>query len=561
MTIDSDTASWIRTAADEKAAKAGMRFDAERAAFACQWIEDQCCLYEGDQAGQPLTLLPFQREFVSRLFGWVRWSGEGGKWIRRFTHAGFWAAKKNGKSPLCAAVNLYLLCGDGEPGQKVYQAAKNGDQARIAQKHAFNMVKQSPKLSADCKLHGSTLDIQHRPTNSLLTVLTGDDSRGARAKEGLNGSVAFDEMHVVDREMFERVSRAGISRREPLLLSYSTAGDDPSSVGFERCQYGRQVNSGERNDPHFLHVEYSAPENLTEAEIEENLEAFGRAANPAWGAIVKPSEFQQDWQRSKGNSRDTARFLQYRGNRWVGSTNRWLSYGGWEKGKRDFTLADLKDRECFAALDLSRTRDMTACVLLFPWDEDGEEVVRVWPMLWLPEETAKERNHLFPFLSWAAGGFLNLTPGGVVDYGLVKADIRRVITEHGLNVLGLYYDEHYANELTQALKEGESIGEESAEGVVAERIAFPQTLMNFTAPAKEFERRVTKGLIHHPGNPVLSWQAGHCEVWQDRNQNIRPVKPSPKSGKSVDGIVCCVMGMAGVVSHVASAGSGGFELW
>ena len=561
MTIDRDTQDWLRTAADEKAAKAGMRFDAERAAFACQWIEDQCCLYEGDQAGQPLTLLPFQREFVSRLFGWVRWSQEWGKWVRRFTHAAFWAPKKQGKSPLCAAVNLYLLCGDGEPGQKVYQAAKNGDQARIAQKHAFNMVKQSPKLSADCKLHGSTLDIQHRPTNSLLTVLTGDDSRGARAKEGLNGSVAFDEMHVVDREMFERVSRAGISRREPLLLSYSTAGDDPSSVGFERCQYGRQVSSGERNDPHFLHVEYTAPAEITEADIEENLEKFGQMANPAWGAIIKPSEFQQDWQRSKGNSRETARFLQYRLNRWVGSTNRWLSCGGWEKGKRDFTLSDLAGRECFAGLDLSRTRDMTACVFLFPWDEDGEEVVRVWPMLWLPEETAKERNHLFPFLSWASGGFLNLTPGGVVDYGLVKADIRAAVTEHGLNVLGLYYDEHYANELTQALKEGESIGEESVEGVMAERIAFPQTLMNFTGPAKEFERRVTKGLIHHPGNPVLSWQAGHCEVWQDRNQNIRPVKPSPKSGKSVDGIVCCVMGMAGIATHTASASGGGFEQW
>lgn len=548
MTIDPDTQAWIRTVADEKAADDGMRFDVERAEFACNWIESHCCLYEGALAGQPLKLLPFQREFVSRLFGWVRWSGEWGGYIRRFTHAAFWAAKKNGKSPLCAAVNLYLLCGDGEPGQKVYQAAKNGDQARIAQKHAFNMVTQSPALSADCKVHRSTLDIIHKPTNSTLTVLTGDDSRGARAKEGLNGSVSFDEMHVVDREMYERVSRAGISRREPLLLSYSTAGDDPSSIGFERCKYGRQVNIGDRDDPHFLHVEYAASEDITEAEIEANLEEFGKAANPAWGEIVKPSEFREDWKRSKGQSREVARFLQYRGNRWVGSTNRWLNQSGWECGRRDFGLKDLAHRECYGALDLSRTRDMTACVLLFPWDEDGQEIVRLWPMLWLPEETAKERDHLFPFMSWARSGHLQLTPGGQVDYGIVKEDIRRVITEFNIVVRQLYYDEHYANELTQALHEGESLGNQSVAGVVAERIVFPQSLMHFTGPSKEFERRVSAGKIHHPGNPVLSWQAGHCEIWSDRNQNIRPVKPSPNSGKSVDAIVCCCMGMAGVVA-------------
>ena len=45
-------------------------------------------------------------------------------------------AKKNAKSPGCAAHNLFMTCADGEQGQKVYQGAKNGEQARIAQLHA-----------------------------------------------------------------------------------------------------------------------------------------------------------------------------------------------------------------------------------------------------------------------------------------------------------------------------------------------------------------------------------------------------------------------------------------
>ena len=556
-----ESLDWVRTVADERAVAAGMRLDVERADFAVNWIEQYCRLYEGDKAGQPMVLLPPWRDFFTRLYGWVRWSDEWGQWIRRFTHASFWGAKKNGKSPSCAAHNLYLLCGDGEQGQKVYQAAANGEQAKIAQKHAINMVRQSPELFADCKINNATLEIQYLPTNSVLAILTGDDSRGAKSKEGLNGSVSYDEMHVVNREIEERTSRAGISRKEPLNCSFSTAGDNPASVGFERFQYGRQVNSGERDDPHFLHADYSAPDGVTDADIEERLEELGKAANPTWGTLIKPSEFRADWNRSKGKPREVARFKQYRLNLWVGSTNQWLNSAGWQRGQREYTLADLAGRECFAALDLSRTRDMTACVFGFPWPEDGPEVVRLWSMFWLPRESARERDHLFPFLSWATAGYLNLTEGAVVDYNAVKADIRAVINEHSLNVLALYFDPHYANELTQALHEGEQIGGESVSGVVAERVSFKQNLMTFTAPAKEFERRVSAGLIQHPGNPVMSWQVGHCEAYADRNQNVRPVKPEPHSGKSVDGVVCGVMNFAGLMNFVESADAGGFETW
>lgn len=519
-----------------------MRFDRERAEFAVNWKEKYLCLYEGEYAGQPLVLLPCWREFFMRLHGWVRWSDEWGQWIRRYTHGSFWGAKKNAKSPGCAAHNLFMTCADGEQGQKVYQGAKNGEQARIAQLHAVNMVKQSPELYADCKINNSTLEIKHLPTNSVLMILSGDDSRGAKAKEGLNGSISYDEMHVVNREMEERTSRAGISRKEPLNVSFSTAGDDPSSVGYERFQYGRQVNKGERHDPHFLHVEYCCPnDSPTEAEIEDNLDAYGKAANPAWGHIVKPSEFRADWQRSKGNAREVARFKQYRLNLWVGSTNQWLDVGGWERGREDFTLADLAGRECVGALDLSRTRDMTAFTLLFPGED---ETVRVWPLFWLPEDTAKARNHLFPFLSWGKAGHLTLTPGGIVDYAVVKADIRRVVEEHGLVLKTLFYDEKYANELTQELTEGDG----GTPGLGCERVVFPQSIMHFTGPAKEFERRVSAGLVRHPGNPVLSWQVGHCEAKTDSNQNVRPVKPAPHSGKAIDGVVCLCMGTAGVMA-------------
>lgn len=552
---------WVRCRADELAIEAGMGFSVARAEYTCTWIEENCCLYEGEHAGEPIVLYPAQREYFMRLYGWVRWSEEWQQWIRRFTHTTFLAAKKNGKSPMAAAHNLYMLCVDGEQGQKVYQAAGNGEQAKIAQMHAINMVKRSPSLADDCKINNTTLQITHLPTNSVLMILTGDDSRGAKTKEGLNGSVSYDEMHVVNRLIEERTSRAGISRKEPINAAFSTAGDDPSAVGAERFKYGRQVNSGERNDPHFLHVEYAAPATATDAEIEENLDEYGQAANPAWGNLVKPTEFRADWQRSKGKPREVARFKQYRLNIEVGSTNPWLSLAAWQRGKRPYTVADLAGRECWLGFDAARKLDMNAAVFIFPWEEDGPGCLRLWPMFWLPEDTAKERDHLFPFRSWGAGGFISLTPGGTMDYSRVKGDLRDVITTHNLKVTCLYYDMTYANEITQALHEGEQLGSTVVPGVVGEREEVSQGIMVMTGLACEFERRLNAGLIQHPGNAVMDWQVGHCEVKRDRNQNIAPQKPNPHSGKNIDGIAATLDAMVGAVKYVAPNTGGGFESW
>lgn len=545
--IDAETRNWLRTKADEKAAKAGMRFDTERGAFVCDWIERYCCLYEGDRAGQPLELYPAQREFVMRLFGWVRWSDEWGGWIRRFTKASIWAAKKNGKSPLAAAYNLFMLAGEGEPGQKVYMMAKDGTQARIAQNHAINMVAQSPALAGDCKVNKTTLQIVHEPSNSVLMVVTGDDKRGADSKHGYNGSVTIDEMHVVSRTMMDAVGRAGISRREPLQVSFSTAGTDPSSVGYERCKYGRQVNAGERDDPHFLHVEYSAPEGLKPSDIDKNLDKYGQMANPAWGNLIKPSEFRADWQASKAEGpRKVALFVQERLNAWVGSTHQWLDTAGWEKGRREFTLADMRGRPCVIGLDLSRTRDMTSAPFLFPWEEDDSEAVRVWPQFWLPEDRARDLDHLFPFRSWAEAGHLKLTTGDVVDYERVEEDVVRAVEENELDVRGIYFDQWNAEEITQRL----------ANRLCCERVAVRQGYLTLSAPSKEFERRVQSGLIQHPGNLVLDWQVGHCEVKPDANQNIVPKKPDPKSGKTIDGVAAAVNGMIGIIAGAATGGGG-----
>ena len=185
--VDEITAAWIRNPSDEAAVRAGCRFDVLRGAYAVWWIENTCRLYEGVSAGDPMILrgcaecnygvptlfewdddgqalcidraerhaacvaaghfIDWQYECTMRMFGWVRWSEHWQAEVRRFRKASVYIAKKNKKSPSLAAWALHLFAGEGEGGQHVYLAAKDGSQARDnCGKHTVEMWEQSDGL-------------------------------------------------------------------------------------------------------------------------------------------------------------------------------------------------------------------------------------------------------------------------------------------------------------------------------------------------------------------------------------------------------------------------------
>lgn len=536
---DRATKAMIRNAADEAAAKAGCRFDEERAAHAVEWIEKTCRLYEGDAAGQMMQLADWQRDTTRRLFGWVKFSEDWGREVRRFRRASIWVPKKNGKSPTLAAWGLYMLAGDGEQGQKVYSVARDGKQAMISHTHAVEMVKRSPELSDLCDINKGTGQITYLPTSSVYKIVAGDNMN---SQEGLNGSLMVDETHVVDRRLMKILRGAGISRSEPLHIEVSTAGNNPDGYGKEQFDYGRKVESGEFPDESLLYVAYAAPQDLADADLDADPAKYGKMANPSWGRIVKPSEFLADYQRSKASIADLADFKMYRTNIWQNAASPWLKGSDWEACKREFDEDSLEGQECWAGLDLSKTQDMTALVLAFHGEE--EESYRLLPYFWLPEETAKRLDHLAPFRAWAAAGFLTLTPGSVIDYGFIRARFRKLAQR--FKIMELAYDRTYAEETTQALEQGvtDDAGKVIEEGTGVSRFVFPQNVMGFAEPTADFERAVIAHRMRHNGHPVLAWQAGHVKVKTDGNNNRRPVKPTRDDHRKIDGIVAAIMAVA-----------------
>lgn len=118
----------------------------------------------------------------------------------------------------------------------------------------------------------------------------------------------------------------------------------------------------------------------------------------------------------------------------------------------------------------------------------------------------------------------------MVETSTVETDIENIFSQFAVQQLAfdpMYVDETRLGDLYPDV----------------EAVKFPQTIMQFAAPTAEYERLVRSNRLLHNGNPVLTWQAGHCVVKSDLNNNIRPVKPKHGDIRTIDGLVAGIMAL------------------
>lgn len=510
---------WIHTEADRLAQAAGCWFELPFAKHVRDFAKKYLRLWEGDAAGQPFELLDWQWErVIAPLFGWFRWDEQRGRPVRRFNTAYIEVPKKQGKSPLAALVGCYLLIGDEQPGINVFSTGTTREQAGIVHKHAINMIKSAPELAEPrCKINRSTNRINYLPTDSVYRAISSD----AGGAEGHNGHCIIDEMHAWEgRAFFDALKYMGASRAEPVLFAITTAGDDMASVCREQHEYGQAVNRGDIQDTGFLSYICAA-----DADDDPGDEATWRKANPSYGKIIFRDEMASSYQKAKQSASQLSAFKRYRLNVWATATNPWLSIDDWLACKDSYTEADLLGQPCYAGLDLSASRDMTALSLVFP-QADG---FRVLPYFWIPEKVVAEKSNVVPYKDWIASGHITVCPGPVMDYEWVEAKVAEVVKR--FKVLELCYDSWHATELVQNLDKKHRVT----------CFEFPQKITNFALPTAEMLAMVKSARFRHNGHPILTWQAGHVSVYTDPSGNTRPVKPKQGDDRKIDGIVATIM--------------------
>jgi phage terminase large subunit-like protein len=222
----------------------------------------------------------------------------------------------------------------------------------------------------------------------------------------------------------------------------------------------------------------------------------------------------------------------------------WIQDEVWQKCPNNYNLEALKGRTCFAGIDFAATSDFTACVLLFPSENEGEPHILL-PFFYIPEETAKMRSREFPdVLRWINSGLLTITPGNVTDYDYLIADLHRLRGEYDIQAIG--YDQYNAFQTVARLE---------ADGFPMDK--FAQGIMNMSAPTKEFERLVKQGMINHGGNPIMRWMLSNVQPYYDQNENLKIRKKKNSLNLKIDGIIASVIALGEYIKNPVETYSGG----
>ena len=468
---------------------------------------------KGAIAGEPFTLLPWQRTVLTELFG--RFNPDGSR-LRRVGYIE--VPKKQGKSTLLAGIALYLLIADKEPGAEIYGAAADREQASIIYREAAAMVRASPALSRYCEVIDSRKTILVRRTNSFYRVLSADAFRA----EGLNiHGLLFDELHAQrDRRLWDALRYGGAARRQPLILSITTAGYDRRSICWEQHQYAERVIADPLLDPTFYGCIYAA-----DASDDPQSPKTWRKANPSLGETITEESFAADAREAVNSPTKLNSFLRYRLNVWTQQETRFFKPSAWQKCVTD--PRDLTGRACYLGLDLAATTDLTAAVIVSE-DEDG--TLDAVPFFWCPSEAIEQRSlrDKVDYIQWARDGHIRVTDGNATDYETIKTDILELCDRFGVKQIGV--DPWNATMLSQAL---------AAAG--CDIVNVRQGYGTLSAPMKRLEGLVLDGKLR-VNHPIMDWCAANCAVQHDHQGNIKPSKA--KSTERIDGIAALITAMA-----------------
>jgi phage terminase large subunit-like protein len=507
----------------------GYTFEQERADRVVKFVQQFVTMTSGRKfAGKPMKLMSWQiHDIIEPIYGWVDAEG-----LRRYRRAAIFVSKKNGKSSLMAALVLYHMLADGEPGAAVFGAAVDRIQAGVIYRSVAASVRANPELARALEVIDSRSTIVHKPTASRYTCLAADSWRA----EGIDASaVVIDELHAHRKpDLVQALTYAGAARAQPLVVAISTAGESRNGIGYQWYQDARLVEASPDANPTFFGKIYEAKED--DARGLDSPDVW-RDANPSLGVTISEKDFANDYADSLTSGTKRTSFLRYRLGIWAQADARWFHGDDWAKCGRE-PLEPLAGRPCWVGVDLASNLDMTSAAFVFR-EQDGSYSVE-WKY-WVPSETVGDRvREGIPYDTWIREGWVTVTDGHRLDHEAVARDIIAYGESHEIRGVGV--DPWQAGALETLLQR---------EGIEVKSVAQRTAYLN--APCKLLEALVVEGRLRHGANPVAAWNANNVCVYTDPTGMIKPDKA--KSGEKIDGIAALVNALALASTDDAETGS------
>ncbi|MGE7691336.1 terminase large subunit [Lysinibacillus sp. NPDC097214] len=455
--------------------------------------------------GSKIEMLLFQKWILSELYGWR----EKGTENRRYNRAFISMSRKNGKTYLVSGMAANALLMEQQPaeGRQILFVSNALKQAKLGynmMKNSLNkIVKQSEFMRHRLKILNS--EIRDLSSNSFAMALASDTS----TLDGYAGTtVIIDEYHEQKDRRVYNVLKSGMAQEENGLLAIvSTAGLNVNVPMYEDYELLSQVLDGKENaDRYFIAIWEMDSKDWIEDESKYI------AANPIFEheeikRTMLPA-IRDDVQIAlKQNNLNAVLVKNF--NMWMqASEDSYISVEDWKAGEAE-TQPDIRGRDIYLGIDLSKTNDLTSVSWCVPLIETGQ--LYCDSHSWVGTKyglTQKIKRDGINYVALEQEGECSITKlaSGIIDYEDIFNWIMQFIQDNELNVQAICYDKWNANTLITKLEKEHLPLVEVRQGV-----------FTLNTPTRTFREQLYDGNIIHSKNKLLTYAVNNAILKIDNN--------------------------------------------
>lgn len=436
-------------------------FDQKKANAVIDWAESHWFHTEGHLAPGNITLELWQMAMLSAMFGIVDKDGH-----RQFREVLLVVARKNGKSIIASGIGNYVFRVDGGFGSKVFCLAPKLEQADIVYNNIWQMITLDPEYQEmkelqnerdehNKKINDDSMLPRHRQsdlsvngTNSTVKKI----AFSAKKSDGFNPSLCIcDEIAAWEGDkglkQYE-VMKSGMGARiEPLLLSCTTSGYVNDSIYDELIKRSTRFLLGESKEKKLLPLLYMIDDVEKWNDINEL-----RKSNPNLGVSIPIDFMLEEIAIAEGSLSKKAEFMTKYCCIKQNSSLAWLPSQLVERASGDpLKMEDFRNSYCVAGIDLSQTRDLTACTAVI--EKNGE--LYVFAKFFLPTERIDEacQRDGLPYNIYIQRGLLQASGDNFVDYHDCFDWFKMLVEEYQIFPLVTGYDRYSAQYLIQDMQQ------------------------------------------------------------------------------------------------------------
>lgn len=495
-------------------------FDYDIAKKHIDFMEQFCKLPTGN-IGQPLKLELFQKARFQAIFGFVDDNN-----LRQYNEVMIVEGRKNGKTTETAAVEVDMLCNDGEGAPQIYNIATMLEQAKLGFNAAHKMILQSPALSAHIKKRAA--DLYFRYNMGYIKALASNSN----SLDGLDVHCAIiDELAAIkNRDIYDLVKQAMGARMQPLLFCITTNGFVRNGIFDAQYEYASKIIDGRERNKRFLPLIYEL-DDVSEWDKEE----CWIKANPGLGTIKSVDYLRQMVDKAKGDITFKPTVLVKDFNIPQTGQSAWLKF---EQLNNEAKIPDdAKFKYCIGGFDAADSVDLNAAKAICM--RHGDPKMYIKQMYWIPQSVIDEYENSgnrrgrdsVPYELWRQQGLLRTTEGGRVDKKVFLEWFKELRDEEDIFPMYIGYDPwHIDDSLLRAFQ---------AEFGKKSMIPIRQGPITLSQPMKDMMPEFSEKLFVYNNNPIDKWCLINTCIKTDINGNIQPIKGLDRTQR-IDGALALI---------------------